>query len=89
MYSVNHDDPPTLIKLFITVVENYDVSLLLDTGTDTELLWAKVHFEKSKFLILGCLYRPPGSKIRKWKNSADIQIFFQKFRPNHHPLARL
>ena len=44
---------------------NYDVSLLPDTVTDTELLWAKVHFEKSKSLILGSFYRPPGSKIKK------------------------
>ena len=36
-----------------------------DTVTDTELLWAKVHFEKSKSLILGSFYRPPGSKIKK------------------------
>ena len=51
--------------MFIAVKENYDVSLLPDTVTDTELLWAKVHFEKSKSLILGSFYRPPGSKIKK------------------------
>ena len=51
--------------VFIAVKENYDVSLLPDTVTDTELLWAKVHFEKSKSLILGSFYRPPGSKIKK------------------------
>ena len=50
---------------FIAVKENYDVSLLPDTVTDTEFLWAKVHFEKSKSLILGSFYRPPGSKIKK------------------------
>ena len=32
--------------MFIAVKENYDVSLLPDTVTDTEFLWAKVHFEK-------------------------------------------
>ena len=59
--------------VFIAVKENYDVSLLPDTVTDTELLWAKVHFKKSKSLILGSFYRPPGSKIeKKWKNSADL-----------------
>ena len=51
--------------VFIAVKKNYDVSLLPDTVTDTELLWANVHFEKSKFLILGSFYRPPGSKIKK------------------------
>ena len=51
--------------VFIAVKENYDVSLLPDTVTDTELLWAKVHFEKSKSLILESFYRPPGSKIKK------------------------
>ena len=51
--------------VLIAVNENYDVSLLPDTVTDTELLWAKVHFEKSKSLILGSFYRPPGSKIKK------------------------
>ena len=51
--------------MFIAVKENYDVSLLPDTVTDTGLLWAKVHFEKSKSLILGSFYRPPGSKIEK------------------------
>ena len=51
--------------MFVAVKENYDVSLLPDTVTDTELLWAKVHFEKSKSLILGSFYRPHGSKIKK------------------------
>ena len=51
--------------VFIAVKENYDVSLLPDTVTDTELLWANVHFEKAKSLILGSYYRPPGSKIKK------------------------
>ena len=51
--------------MFIAGKENYDVSLLPDTVTDTEILWAKVHFDKSKSLILGSVYRPPGSKIKK------------------------
>ena len=49
--------------MFIAVKENNDVSLLPDTVTDTKLLWAKVHFEKSKSLILGSFYQPSGSKI--------------------------
>ena len=55
----------------IAVKENYDVglSLLPDTVTDTELLWAKVHFKNSKSLILGSFYRPPE---KKWKNSAVL-----------------
>ena len=76
--------------VFIAVKENYDVSLLPDTVTDTELLWAKVYFEKSKSLILGSFYRPPGSKIKK--NGRIQQIFrssSKKFKPNHHPWWRL
>ena len=77
--------------VFIAVKENYDVSLIPDTVTDTELLWAKVHFEKkSKSLILGSFYRPPGSKIKK--NGRIQQIFrssSKKFKSNHHPWWRL
>ena len=61
--------------VFIAVKENYDVSLLPDTVTDTELLWAKVHFQKSKSLILGSFYRPPGSNIKKmeeFSRSSDL-----------------
>ena len=36
--------------VFIAVKENYDVSLLPDTVTDTKLLWMKVHFCKIKSL---------------------------------------
>ena len=54
----------------IAVKENYDVSLLPDTVTDTELLWAKVNFKNSKSLILGSFYRPP-------KKNGRIQQFFR------------
>ena len=63
--------------VFIAVKENYDVSLLPDTVTDTQFLWAKVHFEKSKSLIFGSFYRPPGSKIRKmeeFSRSLDLLL---------------
>ena len=59
-------------RVFIAAKENYDVSLLPDIVTDTELLWAKVYFEKSKSSILGSFYRLPGSKVKKWKNPADL-----------------
>ena len=75
--------------VFIAVKEHYDVSLLPDTVTDTELLWAKAHFEKSKSLILGSFYRRPGSKIEK--NGRIQQIFrssSKKLKPNHHPAVR-
>ena len=58
--------------MVIAVKENYDVSLLPETATDAEILWAKVHFEKSRSSILRSFYRPPGSKIEKWKNLADL-----------------
>ena len=66
--------------VFIAVKENYDVSLLPDTVTDTGLLWAKVHFEKSKSLILGSFYRPPGAKIKKMEEFSRSLDLLQKIQ---------
>ena len=74
--------------VFIAVKENYDVSLLPDTVTDTEFLWAKVHFEKSKSLILGSFYRPPVYKIEKMEEFSRSLNLLPK-NSNHHPWWRL
>ena len=47
----------------IAVRKHYDMTLLPDLETNCEILWAKVQILASKFLTLGCFYRPPDSKI--------------------------
>ena len=49
--------------VFIAVRKHYDMTLLPDLETNCEILWAKVQISASKFLTLGCFYRPPDSKI--------------------------
>ena len=39
------------------------MTLLPDLETNCEILWAKVQISASKFLTLGCFYKPPDSKI--------------------------